>query len=132
MIKHILVTVLVTLITGCSSPPPPVPVEWNKKPVSLNEKFPEWNPNRLIIKSPVINDKWTLSISSQDFNKEDWMPSVFYAIAHSTQITVATKSGADYFSAKNWLYHHGANGVIIYHPIINCLTCNETTIYFSR
>lgn len=59
MIKHILVTVLVTLITGCSSPPPPVPVEWNKKPVSLNEKLPEWNPNSLIIKSPVINDKCT-------------------------------------------------------------------------
>ncbi|MDR8231089.1 Cag pathogenicity island protein Cag12, partial [Acinetobacter baumannii] len=27
---------------------------------------------------------------------------------------------------------NGAKGVIEYQPVFNCLTCRETTIYFSR
>ncbi|EGE1656540.1 Cag pathogenicity island protein Cag12, partial [Escherichia coli] len=38
----------------------------------------------------------------------------------------------DFFNAKNWLRQNGAKGVIEYQPVFNCLTCRETTIYFSR
>ncbi|EDX0372073.1 Cag pathogenicity island protein Cag12 [Salmonella enterica] len=132
MIKQIKVIILAAIVTGCSSPPSPVPVDWDKIAEPLNTRLPQWSDNNVIAPSPTVNGKWTSSISAQSFHDTIWSPSVFYTVAHSTRIVVTAQSGADFFNAKNWLCQNGAKGVIEYQPLFNCLTCRETTIYLSR
>lgn len=124
--------ILAAIITGCSSPPPPVPVAWDKAAEPLNTRLPQWRDNNVTVPSPTVNGKWTLSVSTHSFHDTTWTPAVFYAAAHSTRIVVSAQSGTDFFNARNWLRQNGAKGVIEYQPVFNCLTCRETTIYFSR
>ncbi|HBM0248685.1 cag pathogenicity island Cag12 family protein [Salmonella sp. NW805] len=126
------VIILAAIVTGCSSPQSPVPVDWDKIAEPLNTRLPQWSDNNVIVPSPTVNGKWTSSISAQSFHDTVWSSSVFYTIAHSTRIVVTAQSGADFFNAKNWLRQNGAKGVIEYQPLFNCLTCRETTVYFSR
>lgn len=132
MTNKMTVIILAAIITGCSSPPPPVPVAWDKAAEPLNTRLPQWRDNNVTIPSPTVNGKWTLSVSTHSFHDTTWTPAVFYAAAHSTRIVVSAQSGTDFFNARNWLRQNGAKGVIEYQPVFNCLTCRETTIYFSR
>lgn len=129
-VKHTIF--IASLLCGCSSPPPPVPVEWNKPADSVNSKMPQWNDNSIIIPSREVNGKWSAVIRATDFNDTLWTPAVFYAAAHSPRIVISSPSGGSFFKAKSWLRQHGANGVIEYQPALNCITCSETSIYFSR
>ena len=132
MTNKMTVIILAAIITGCSSPPPPVPVAWDKAAEPLNTRLPQWRDNNVTVPSPTVNGKWTLSVSTHSFHDTTWTPAVFYAAAHSTRIVVSAQSGTDFFIARNWLRQNGAKGVIEYQPVFNCLTCRETTIYFSR
>lgn len=132
MTNRMTVIILAAIITGCSSPPPPVPVAWDKAAEPLNTRLPQWRDNNVTVPSPTVNGKWTLSVSTHSFHDTTWTPAVFYAAAHSTRIVVSAQSGTDFFNARNWLRQNGAKGVIEYQPVFNCLTCRETTIYFSR
>ena len=132
MMKVINMLLFSLVLSGCSSSPPPVPVEWDKPGQSVNTGLPQWRDNTVIVPSPVVNDKWLLSIHARNFNDTFWTPAVFYAITHSTRIIVATPSGTDYFNARNWLRQHGAKDVIAYQPVSGCLTCRENRIYFSH
>ncbi|EAQ6188074.1 Cag pathogenicity island protein Cag12 [Salmonella enterica] len=129
-VKH---TIFITLLLcGCSSPPPPVPVEWEKPGNSVNSTMPQWNDNSIIIPSREVNGKWSAVIRATDFDDMLWTPAVFYAAAHSPRIVISTPSGDNFFKAKSWLRQHGAKGVIEYQPALNCIACSETSIYFSR
>ena len=132
MTNKMTVIILAAIITGCSSPPPPVPVAWDKAAEPLNTRLQQWRDNNVTVPSPTVNGKWTLSVSTHSFHDTTWTPAVFYAAAHSTRIVVSAQSGTDFFNARNWLRQNGAKGVIEYQPVFNCLTCRETTIYFSR
>lgn len=132
MTNKMTVIILAAIVTGCSSPPPPVPVAWDKAAEPLNTRLPQWRDNNVTVPSPTVNGKWTLSVSTHSFHDTTWTPAVFYAAAHSTRIVVSAQSGTDFFNARNWLRQNGAKGVIEYQPVFNCLTCRETTIYFSR
>ena len=132
MTNKMTVIILAAIITGCSSPPPPVPVAWDKAAEPLNTRLPQWRDNNVTVPSPTVNGKWTLSVSTHSFHDTTWTPAVFYAAAHATRIVVSAQSGTDFFNARNWLRQNGAKGVIEYQPVFNCLTCRETTIYFSR
>lgn len=132
MTNKMIVIILAAIVTGCSSPPPPVPVEWDKAAAPLNTRLPQWRDNNVIVPSPTVNGKWTSSVSAQSFHDTTWTPAVFYAVAHSTRIVVSAQPRTDFFNARNWLRQNGAKGVIEYQPVFNCLTCRETTIYFSR
>ena len=132
MTNKMTVIILAAIITGCSSPPPPVPVAWDKAAEPLNTRLPQWRDNNVTVPSPTVNGKWTLSVSTHSFHDTTWTPAVFYAAAHSTRIVVSAQSGTDFFNARNWLRQNGAKGFIEYQPVFNCLSCRETTIYFSR
>lgn len=132
MIKVIHILSFLILLSGCSSPPPPVPVEWEKPSRSVNTGLPQWRDTPVIIPSPVVKDTWLLSIHARNYNETRWTPAVFYAVAHSARIVVAAPSGAAFFTAKNWLRQYGAKGVIAYQPVSGCLTCSDTHIYFSH
>ncbi|MDR8449628.1 Cag pathogenicity island protein Cag12, partial [Acinetobacter baumannii] len=67
MIKQIKVIMLAAIVTGCSSPPPPVPVDWDKAPAPLNTSLPQWSDNNVMVPSPTVTSKWTSSISAQSF-----------------------------------------------------------------
>ncbi|EEB2532074.1 Cag pathogenicity island protein Cag12 [Salmonella enterica] len=129
-VKH---TIFITsLLCGCSSPPPPVPVEWDKPSTSVNITMPQWDDNNIIIPSREVNGKWSAVIRATNFDDTLWTPAVFYAAAHSPRIVISTPSGDNFFKAKSWLRQHGAKGVIEYQPALNCIACSETSIYFSR
>ncbi|EOW6430982.1 cag pathogenicity island Cag12 family protein [Cronobacter turicensis] len=132
MIKVIKMLLFSLVLSGCASPPPPVPVEWNKPGQSVNTGLPQWRDNQAIISSPVVKDNWLLSIHARNFNETRWTPAVFYAVAHSARIVVAAPTDADFFTAKNWLGRYGAKGVIEYQSVTGCLTCSDTHIYFSH
>lgn len=132
MMKVINMLLFSLVLSGCSSPPPPVPVEWDKPGLSVNTGLPQWRDNSVIIISPVVKDKWLLSIQARNFNETSWTPAVFYAVTHSARIVVAAPPGAEFFTAKNWLRRYGAKGVIEYQPVTDCLTCSDTRIYFSH
>lgn len=77
MIKQIKVIMLAAIVTGCSSPPPPVPVEWDKAAAPLNTSLPQWSDNNVIVPSPTVNGKWTSSISAQSFYDTIWIQQYF-------------------------------------------------------
>lgn len=132
MMKVINMLLFSLVLSGCSSPPPPVPVEWDKPGQSVNTGLLQWRDNLVIIPSTVVKDTWLLTIHSQNFNEIRWTTAVFYAVAHSARVVVSTPSGAEFFTAKNWLRRYGAKGVIEYQPVSGCLTCSDTHIYFSH
>ena len=114
MMKVINMLLFSLALSGCSSPPPQVPVEWDKTGQSVNTGLPQWRDNPVIIPSPVVKDTWLLSIHARNFNETNWTPAVFYAVAHSARIVVAAPSGAEFFTAKNWRRSNGAYGLIQY------------------
>lgn len=62
MTNKMTVIILAAIITGCSSPPPPVPVAWDKAAEPLNTRLPQWRDNNVTVPSPTVNGKWTLSV----------------------------------------------------------------------
>ncbi|HGW3516043.1 TPA: Cag pathogenicity island protein Cag12, partial [Klebsiella pneumoniae] len=57
MIKKLKVIMLAAIVTGCSSPPPPVPVEWDKAADPLNTSLPQWSDNNVIVGfAPIFPD----------------------------------------------------------------------------
>ncbi|ENQ8930918.1 Cag pathogenicity island protein Cag12 [Salmonella enterica] len=117
-------------LSGCSSPPPPTPIEWDKTQ-SLNTGIPEWHENNLIIPSDTVSGRWMKILNNFKGDEGNYDISVYYAIAHSPVIVVHTSGGA-FFKTKEWLRKHGAKGVIQYHPVTDCMLCTNTSIYFSR
>ncbi|GCZ01993.1 hypothetical protein HmCmsJML134_04324 [Escherichia coli] len=49
MTNKMTVIILAAIVTGCSSPPPPVPVEWDKAAAPLNTRLPQWRDNNVIV-----------------------------------------------------------------------------------
>lgn len=67
--KTINILLFLMMLTGCSSPPAPVSVEWDKSGESVNINLSQWNDNPVINPSPVVNGKWLLSVHSTQFNE---------------------------------------------------------------
>ena len=132
MMKVITMLLFSLVLSGCSSPPPPMPVEWDEPGQSVNTDLPQWRDNPVIIPSPVVKDKWLLSIHARNFNETRWTAAVFYVVAHSARIVVTAPSGAEFFTAKDWLRQYGAKGVIEYQLVSGCLTSSDACIYFSH
>ena len=120
------------VISGCSSPPEPPAVKWDKPLSPTTSQLPLWQENRVVTPSPVISGIWTLAITDFQDVGQIWPPDIWYAVVHSTQITVSAPDATTFFSAKNWLRQHGATGLIAYRPKIHCLTCNTTDLFFYR
>lgn len=124
--------VLVLLLAGCSSPPPPTPVAWEKPAAPMNSTLPQWSDNNVTVTAPAVTGRWSTVLYAFNDSDTAYSPAVYYAVAHSPRIVVATSGGASFFTAKHWLRKHGAKGVIQYQPTIRCLTCHETDVYLAR
>ena len=130
--KNLSAIVLVLLLAGCSSPPPPIPVEWEKPAAPMNGTLPQWSDNNVTVTAPAVSGRWSTVLYAFNGSETVYTPEVYYAVAHSPRIVVATPDGASFFTAKNWLRKHGAKGVIQYQSKIRCLACYETDVYLSR
>lgn len=129
--KPLSIIVLTAIISGCSSPPPPVPVDWAKPATSMNESIPQWQDNNVIIPAKTVTGKWSQYIPA--FNKDNiFSTDIYYAVAHSSRIIISAQTGTSFFSAKQWLREHGAKGLIEFRSKTKCLTCSTTEIYFYR
>lgn len=131
MIKILYLTALATLLIGCSSPPEPLPVEWDKPAAQINTGLPRWSPNNVIIPSPAVTGQWSQHIPH--FNPDNiFTPAVWYAAAHSSEAIVSAPNSESYFMAKTWLRHGGYTGLVAFRPKSDCLNCNNTEIFFYR
>ncbi|EJM3421877.1 Cag pathogenicity island protein Cag12 [Salmonella enterica] len=128
MTKKLLITALVVMISGCSSPPEPLPVRWDKPAQQINTTLQQWNPNNAVIASNMVNGHWSQYIASFSPDRI-YSPAVWFAIAHSPEIVIVTNSGASYFNAKSWLQSNGSKALISFQ---NCFTCSRTDIYLYR
>lgn len=128
LIKLILVS---GVLVGCSSPPPPTPVDWDKAPAAMNGAIPEWKENRVINPAPNVNGKWSRVI--KDFSDEKvYGIDVYYAVVHSSSINIITNDAGSFFRAKTWLQNFGAQAVINFKKNYDCITCSTTNIYLSN
>ncbi|HBN6694871.1 TPA: hypothetical protein LZQ48_004013 [Escherichia coli] len=101
------------LLTGCSSPPEPTPVEWENPPQKMNTQSPHWKENNTVVPTKDVTEHWSRQISR--FNPTTpYVPDVFYTVTHSVKFVVFASNGTEYFKAKDWLIKHGANGTINY------------------
>ncbi|MFN3071319.1 MULTISPECIES: TcpQ domain-containing protein [Serratia] len=125
LIKLILVS---GLLAGCSSPPPPTPVDWGKKPTAMNGTLPEWKENFVVNPAPYVEGKWSRVI--RNFSEDTpYGIDVYYAVAHSSFVKVSASNTNSFFNAKLWLQVHGAKGVIQFEKNKSCITCNDTDIF---
>ncbi|EBI7047150.1 hypothetical protein VSW90_004389 [Salmonella enterica] len=129
MTKILYLAALAALVTGCSSPPEPQPVEWNQPAEQINNNFPQWTENNVVIPAPVVTGRWSYYIAN--FSPDNiYTMEVWYAVAHSSEVTVSSPDSKHYFIAKDWLRNHGYKGLVTFQPKINCLTCASTEIFF--
>ncbi|EQA6227966.1 cag pathogenicity island Cag12 family protein [Enterobacter ludwigii] len=131
MNKILCFTAAVALLAGCSSPPEPLPVEWDKASTVINTDLSDWQPNKIIVPSLAVNGHWSKKIAN--FKPSNiFTPAVWYAVAHSSQAAVSAPDSQAYFTAKLWLRNGGYNGVIKYTPNKKHFNCLNTDIYLSR
>ncbi|EGZ3995986.1 Cag pathogenicity island protein Cag12 [Salmonella enterica subsp. enterica serovar Wichita] len=104
----------VVILAGCSSPPEPTPVEWDKTPaIKMNTQSPRWKENNTVVPAKDVTERWSRHLIR--FTPDTpYLPAVYYTVTHSTTFIVFASSGAEYFKAKDWLIHNGAAGVITY------------------
>ncbi|ECZ5471009.1 conjugal transfer protein [Salmonella enterica subsp. enterica serovar Oslo] len=130
MKKILMVSII--LLAACSSPPEPPQVDWKKKPETINSEMMNYKSTYSVIKSDNVNGKWSKEIRNFKPENRLYDDAVFYAVTHSDRIVVSTSSADGFWIAKDWLIKNGATCVIEYQPVINCLTCRETNLYFSH
>ncbi|ECC9721816.1 TPA: cag pathogenicity island Cag12 family protein [Salmonella enterica subsp. enterica serovar Java] len=129
MTKTLYLAALAALLAGCSSPPEPRPVEWDQPAEQINNNFPQWTENNLVIPAAVVSGHWSYYIAN--FSPENiYSTEVWYAVAHSSEVTVSAWNGENYFIARDWLRKHGYKGLVTFRKKTNCLTCTSTEIFF--
>lgn len=131
MNKILCLTAAVALLAGCSSPPEPLPVEWDKASAAMNTDLSDWQPNNIIVPSLSINGHWSKKIAN--FKPSNiFAPSVWYAVAHSSKAVISAPDSKSYFVAKDWLRNGGYKGLIEFRHQGQCFSCNSTEIYLYR
>ncbi|EAO3022190.1 hypothetical protein GQU05_004503 [Salmonella enterica] len=104
----------VVILAGCSSPPEPTPVEWDKTPATkMNTQSPHWKENNTVVPAKDVTERWSRHLVNFDA-ETPYTSDIFYTVTHSTTFIVFAPSGAEYFKAKDWLIHNGATGIITY------------------
>ena len=129
--ETLVISVLLVMVTGCSSPPEPAQPKWNKPGTDINTVLPQWSENNDVLTSPGVDDRWSVNIT---FNPDAIYPAgIWYAVAHSQRVVVSAPDGEHYFRAKAWLRKHGYSGVVSFRSTGNkCLTCSTTYTAFYR
>lgn len=124
-------TVAAVLLAACSSPPEPAAVDWEQPAAAVTTTLPQWEPNTVIIPSPVTAGSWSQYLGRFEpggiYSAAQW-----YAVAHASQAVVSAPDSPRYFEAKAWLRAGGYHGLIEFRPRTGCLTCNTTEIFFYR
>ena len=95
-------TAIVVLLAGCSSPPEPAAVDWSQPAQPVTTTRPVWEPNRLIVASPVTEGHWSQVLTR--FEPGGIYPAAqWYAVAHASRAVVNAPDGQRFFAAKTWL-----------------------------
>ncbi|EAY7303712.1 hypothetical protein AB295_22215 [Salmonella enterica] len=131
MTKKLFITVLTVLVAGCSSPPEPLPLEWDKPAQQVNTRLPRWEPDNTVIASPVVTGHWSYIISNFDKNY-NYPVYIWFMVAHSSHFVISASDAQSYFETKEWLRTNGAKGIITFQKNTDCLTCQSIRIYLSR
>ncbi|MCQ3210285.1 cag pathogenicity island Cag12 family protein [Salmonella enterica] len=124
-------TAIVVLLAGCSSPPEPAAVDWSQPAQPVTTTRPVWEPNRLIVASPVTEGHWSQVLAR--FEPGGIYPAAqWYAVAHASRAVVNAPDGQRFFAAKTWLREGGYKCVVEFRPRSGCLTCDTSEIVFYR
>ncbi len=130
--KFLIIILTAGLLAGCSSPPEPAKTDWEAPSSGMNEEYPGWHSNNVIVHASHIRDdnngRWALSLRS--FNPaKAYAPDVYYVAAHSLKASIKAPDSNSYFTAKQWLINSGYNGKLI--TFRYCGNC-ATEILFIR
>lgn len=128
---NLLAAACLIALAGCSSAPPPAPIEWGKNAESVNSEIPVWHQNGVVVAADGVQGKWSYVLP--DFIGDDgtYPVAFYYAVTHSPKIVIQAPDGTAFFNTKAWLRQHGSKGLISYQPKENSLT-RITSVYFYR
>ena len=107
----VILIIVVLALAGCSSPPEPTPVEFDKSNEVVTPSLPYVADFHGVIPSETNYVGWTYN---KTFSKrEDFTtPEYYYALAHADRVTVYTSKAALWFQIRDGLKAQGARGVI--------------------
>lgn len=99
------------MLSGCSSPPEPTPVEFDKTKEIIAPSLPYLHDFYGVIPSETDSKGWEYS---KTFSKrEDFRtPEFYYALAHADRIVVFTSNAGLWFQIRDSLKEQGARGVV--------------------
>lgn len=109
MKRIFIITIL--MLSGCSSPPEPTPVEFDKTDEAITPSLPYPADFHGIIPSETNGKGWWYSktfLQREDFTT----PEYYYALAHADRIIVFTDNAGSWFQFRDGLKRQGARGVI--------------------
>ncbi|HHW1526589.1 TPA: cag pathogenicity island Cag12 family protein [Escherichia coli] len=91
-----LVFLLISILAGCSSPPEPTPVQFEKANEVINPSLPYVPDFHGVIKSDVSGKGWVYEITSLS-GVQARTPTFYYALAHADRIVVTTHDAGLWF-----------------------------------
>lgn len=99
------------MLSGCSSPPEPTPIEFDKAKEIITPSLPYLPDFYGVIPSKTNGKGW--EYSKVFTHKEDFRtPEYYYAMAHADRIVVFTNDAGLWFQIRDSLKLQGARGVI--------------------
>lgn len=109
MKRIFIITVL--MLSGCSSPPEPTPVEFDKADEVITPSLPYLADFHGIIPSETNSKGW---VYSKTFSQQEdfTTPEYYYALAHADRIVVFTDNAGNWFRFRDGLKRQGVRGVI--------------------
>ncbi len=106
-----LVFLLISILAGCSSPPEPTPVQFEKANEVINPSLPYVPDFHGVIKSDVSGKGWVYEITSLS-GVQARTPTFYYALAHADRIVVTTHDAGLWFRIRDLLKMEGATAVV--------------------
>lgn len=99
-----ILVILSLMLAGCSSPPEPTPVEFEKANIAINGTM-EVSVSKKIIPSSLSIGGWSHSF----VYTKDLMPTIdnYYAIAHADSAEIIINDEKEYVLIENWLIEKG-------------------------
>lgn len=111
-----LVIMLIVILPGCSSPPKPVPVDFNHEPVPVNSDLPNLVFSNKTFKSSRTEAPWSLTVHDFKGDNGAYDIAFYYAVAHAERIELVGSNPRNREMARQWLLRHGATAAIELKP----------------
>ena len=112
VLPTLLVTALMFGLTGCSSPPKPVAVDFKTVPEAVNPHLPRLLFTKGSFTSARAEGPWSLESKGFKGDKGSYDAAFYYALIHADLIELDFQDATKGEHARQWLMRHGATATI--------------------